>query len=85
MQPKAFLSETTANWEISVALTIVELWIPYFLLSVGQWRSRFLFSEPLSPSAASNLQCSSCQYSGMIEVKRGKKEEIFTWVPKELE
>lgn len=47
MQPKAFLSETTANCEFYMAPIIAKLWFPYFLLSTGQWRGEGLVQIPL--------------------------------------
>ena len=47
MQPKAFLSETTANCEFYMAPIIAKLWFPYFLLSTGQWRGQGLVQIPL--------------------------------------
>ena len=80
MQPKAFLSETSANCEFYMAPIIAKLWIPYFLLSAGQWRAGGgpdSYFQSLTPYLVFQISTGLPVRSGVTKVKRGKKEEIF--------
>ena len=80
MQPKAFLSETSANCEFYLAPIIAKLWIPYFLLSAGQWRvggGPDSYFQSLTPYLVFQISTGLPVRSGVTKVKRGKKEEIF--------
>lgn len=77
---KSISKETVATWEFYVAPTMAELRVPPSLLSAGEPKSRWLFSAPPSPSAASNLQWSPCQGGGAV----GGKRKRLSGAPKEL-
>ena len=86
MQLKAFLRETAANCEFYMTPVISKLWIPHFLLSAGQWGAggQDSYFQSLIPYLGFQISTGLHVSSGVIEVKRGKKEDIFHMVSKEL-